>query len=603
VRKRWCTASGALRPTLGLVLSVALLFSASCGRKHEGRSGEQLASAGAGRIPALIIAVPWEPDHLLPPLARSAGAAALWPWIYPSLVRVETDSLTKGRFVPDLATGWQLDDDRKGIRFRLDSTRLWDDTTSVVPADVITSYRLFRDPAVSGGWARRLDEILSVEEPASAPGTILFRFRRSLSLARALQLASLPVISSSQWAQNAGRRPGIGEPGRIPRNAGPFLVEDWKPGESIRLARHPFAVPGRVPAADRILLRVAPLGRSRGIQVEEGSADVAIDLPVEEVKRLRETGKADLRLVRAGPVEVEALVWNLDHPIWGQWGLRRELIRSLNRERLRQAAAGGGEEDDTVLPATGIIEMDERGGLGKPSTSPGGSASPGGPGNPILAPVRDDSVMPAVRGDSVTVALPGDSTTPAVHGDTATPAGPGDAAMAQAPGDSAPRASFAAYGNPALEILYDVADPRRERIAIELALQIEGLGLPFRLVPAPVDECILRTESRGFDVFVTGFTVPAIPDVGEVWGSGGAYNYSGLRAGGVDSLIAVARSAAADTIPDIWARVERKAETQIPFLPVDRRIRIDLVGPGVVGYRPDPALPFGDLLRMRRDVE
>lgn|GEM_PF-4745769 len=532
-------SGGRSSPAFAFAILTALLVPLllSCARKGSEGGGTTPAEGSGAHPPMAVVAVPGEPDQLLPPLARSPASTALWTWIFPSLVRIEADSLMRGRFVGDLAASWQIDDDRRGIRFHLDTTRLWDDTTAVGVADVLTSYRLYRDPTIAGSWARRLDEIVSVEEPQSSPGTILFRFRRPLALARALQLASLPVISSAQWAQNVNRRPALGEPGRLPHAAGPFRVEEWKPGDSIRLARHPFPPAERVPRAERVLVRFAPGGRSRSIQVEQGIADVAIDIPPEEAQRLREEAAGGVRLARGGAVEVEALVWNCDHPMWGRWDLRRDVAAHLDATRLRRAASGP-TEDARDLEATGLFEA---------RVPPPNPASP----------------------DSAT--------------------------------DSIPSFSFGIYGNPTLEILYDTANPRRERIAVEIAVQLDRFGMPVRLTPAPGAECLARIDQRRFDAVVAGFAIPAIHDVGEVWGAGGILNVSGLRAAGVDSLIAVARSAAADTIPDAWDRVELSAHTQFPFIPIDRRVRIDAIGPAARGYHADPFDAYGDLLSLEHE--
>lgn len=538
-----------LIPLLLLAGVATLLISDGCGHKG-GRQAAEGEKGGAAAKPGILaIAAPTEPDHLLPPLSRSPAAAALWGWVYPALIRVEVDSTMRGRLVGDLATQWQLDPDRKGIRFYLATDRLWDDTTAVAPIDVVTSYRLFRDPAIGGGWARRLEEILSVEAIDASPSAVLFRFRRPLSQERALQLATLPLLSAAQWAKSAGLRPLLGEAGRIPRSAGPFRIDEWKQGDFIRLSRHPFPPPGRVPRADRVLIRFVPSGRGRMLQVGQGAVDAAIDIPPEEVQHLRDEGP-EVRISWSGPIEVEALVWNCDHPLWGRWDLRRDVSAHIDMARLRLAAAGEWEESP-ILEATGLLEG-----------------------------ARED-----------TTATPGSSDT------TATSASTQEGAPTT---DSLPDFSVAMYGNPSLEILYDAADPRRERIAVEIALQLDHFGVGTRLLPQSAAECAARIAGRRFDAVVIGYSIPAIRDVGEIWQTGGALNVAGLRAIGVDSLIALARSPAADSLPDVWDRVERRAHASFPFLPIDRRVRLDAIGPTVRGWRADPAEPYGDLLSLER---
>jgi ABC-type transport system substrate-binding protein len=579
----------------GLLIAFALILSLGCGREAKRKSTEAQGEGAAAKPPTLIVAVPYEPDQLLPPLSRSPASAALWGWVFPSLVRVEADSTMRGRFTGDLAASWQLDDDRKGIRFFLASDRLWDDTTAVGPSDVVTAYHLFVDPKIAGSWGRRLDEILSIEAPGANPGMVLFRFRHPIALARALQLATLPVISSAQWAKSVGLHPPLGTAGRIPRTAGPFRIDEWKPGDSIRLTRHPFPPAGRIPRAERVLIRFVPSGESRGLQVEHGAADIAIDIPSEEAKRLREE-EPQIRLERSGPIEVEALVWNLDHPIWGRWDLRRDVAMHLDMDRLRHAAAGDWE-DAPVLGATGIFEA-RKGTRAAPLRTVNSGAAVAASGSAALdsgaavvesEPTVADSQAATVR-SRVAAIEPVGSSEPSGSSKPSEPA--------PALADSLPAFSFAAYGNPPIEILYETANARRERIAVEVAVQLDRLGLSTRLSPQSAEECAARIRERRFEAVVTGYTIPAIHDVGEIWQSGGALNLAGLRAAGVDSLVALARSAAADTIPDAWDRVEQRVHTYYPFIPIDRRVRVDGVGPSALGWRADAYDPYGDLLSL-----
>ena len=509
-------------------LPLLALLTFSCSRP-EGADTERAAVGDVlgGRPQMPVVVVAHEPDHLAPPLARSAASAAIWPWILPSLVRADADSLGAGRFVGDLATAWEIEEGGRAARFFL-GNRMWEDTTQVGSDDVVTTYRLYRDPSIGGDWPAKLTEISSVE--ASADGIVLFKFRRPLSRERALQLASLPLIEAEQYRKTKDRRPALGEPDRPVHAAGPFRVEEWRPGESIRLARHPFPPEGRVPRAERILIRFAPGGRSRALQIEQGIADVAIDLPVEEIQRLREEGSDAVRIVRAGAVAVEALAFNLDHPTWGRWDLRHTAMLRMDPASLRRAAT---DHDAAGMadPCSGILGF------------------------------------------------------------------PPDSAASE-PGADSVGAPFAVLGSPSVEILYDAADPRAERIAVEAVLQFERLGAAARLRPLAARECAGRIAGRLFDVAVIEWSIPATGDIGEIWRTGGAANVTGLSDSRTDSLIASARAPAADTLSGAWERVDRRARSLAACVFIDRRARFDGLGPAAAGYRPAPAHAYGDLLAI-----
>lgn len=355
------------------------------------------------------------------------------------------------------------------------------------------------------------------------------RFRAPLATRRALQLASLPVLSKDQWTKNRDRKPLVGEPGRPTLAAGPFRVEEWKPGEFIRLVRHPYPPPGREPKAERILIRFAPQGVSRAMQVEGGIADLAVDLPVEEIRRIREEGEGGARIVRSGEVATDCLLWNLDHPLWGGLGPRVWLESRIDLGRLRRAAADG----DSTL---------EGGALDPLGTVPDSSAAM------IEAGARVDD--PAVWGSST------------------------------------------------LEILYDPVRPRMERMAIELLVQLDRIGIEATLAPHSAGECLARMRDRRYDAALVGLAIPALGDPGEYWGSRGAANLSGFSDAVVDSMIAAARAPAGDTLPDPALAIDARVRRLRGAVFIERRVRTDLVGPRLAGYRRDPLQPWGDLTRL-----
>jgi hypothetical protein len=163
-----------------------------------------------------------------------------------------------------------------------------------------------------------------------------------------------------------------------------------------------------------------------------------------------------------------------------------------------------------------------------------------------------------------------------------------------------PAPDLAYFGPPSLELLYNAGNMRCERMAIEIALQLDRLGTVCRLLPLSGEECASRIAQRRFQAALMEWSLPALEDIGEVYGSGGALNPAGFADASTDSLIALARSAAADTIPDAWTRVEKRAAAMLPYMFIGRRIRIDGLGPQLAGYRRDPAQPYGDLLTLER---
>ena len=64
---------------------------------------------------------------------------------YESLLSVHPNTL---EHIPQLATHWQISEDKKTYRFRLDPRARWGDGKEVVAADVVASYKLRMDPTL-----------------------------------------------------------------------------------------------------------------------------------------------------------------------------------------------------------------------------------------------------------------------------------------------------------------------------------------------------------------------------------------------------------------------------------------------------------------------
>jgi hypothetical protein len=563
------------------LLILAIGAHLGCARRSEQPESLGRGSRGsddAGGRAAFTVCVAEEPDQLVPPFARTEGSSAIWEWILPSLIRFDRDTTGNGRPSGDLAVSWQQEDGGRAMRFVLDGGRFWEDTTQVSAADVVTTYGLYRDPERGGGWASHLEEIASVE--GSGDGrSVLFRYRRPLSRDRALELAALPCISSKQWEAVRDRSPLLGEPERPVHAAGPFRIEEWRRGEFLRLAAHAFPPDDRVPRTQRIILRFVPSGIARGMQVEQGVADVAIDLPVEEVVRLRREAPGT-RVVRAGVCQVEALAWNLDDPIWGGFGIRNAGLRALDAGGLRRAASGS--LGSSALPCPGFLPIadttpEER--RTADSTAVDDRRDRSEPSGLLTA--ADSSSWSNAGGD----------------GSASADSGTGGFAI-----DSTPRVGLdlSSYGPPSLELLFDRANARRERVAVEILLQLRRSSVPVRLVPLSAAEVWSRIGERRFQAVLVGWWVPAAGAIGEIWGSRGSANVSGLSDPSADSLLSLARSPAADTMAGSWERLERRGRATLSYAFVERRVRYDGLAEGVTGYTPSPMRAYGDLVKVER---
>ena len=177
-----------------------------------------------------------------PPTIRTEGPASrlgflstIHGLVYETLLTWDT---SQDAFVPNLATHWQMLDDRMTFRFRIDENARWADGRPVTADDVVATIEDHyknpdrRDPSVSRFWnerveyARMLDR-LTVEVKSTEP---LWRNQISIALcmiypAAYIRMDGETYIQDWNW--------------RLPPGSGPYELrtEDIRKGRSITLRR------------------------------------------------------------------------------------------------------------------------------------------------------------------------------------------------------------------------------------------------------------------------------------------------------------------------------------------------------------------------------
>jgi microcin C transport system substrate-binding protein len=197
------------------------------------RVGDPLAPQGG----TLALAVDAWPSTVRP-LGRGSHTAAdqlVARLVYQSLLELDPVTLD---LVPQLATHWQIAEDGRTFRFRLDPRARWSDGAEVTAEDWVATWRLRADPSLDD--AADLASAATLNPPRAVSKYIVEVEAKEPGWRSLVSFALLPVLPSHEIAMLNGaafleRYPFEGPPG-----TGPYEVrsEELVPGDRIVLRRN-----------------------------------------------------------------------------------------------------------------------------------------------------------------------------------------------------------------------------------------------------------------------------------------------------------------------------------------------------------------------------
>lgn len=313
-------------------------------------SGEAPAGAG-GQI---VLIIPEEPTTL----NRYLGDAAI--------VRQVADATSGtgltyvdpgGQYQPALAAelpgpdNGGLSEDLLTVTWHLRPDLKWSDGEPITSEDIVHTWQTIANPdsgalAQTGGFA----EITSIETPDAVTAVVTYS-------------APYPDYLG-QFSAGIFPKHATGEPGDMlnwewntkPVGAGPFIVSEWRAGESITLDRNPNYYEAGKPSLDRIIFSIIPDEAAQEALMQQGDAHVQLWPGADqETYDSRMAGVAKQVLVPG--VWNLAIDFNLSAPGDGDAGPGKP-HPILGDLRVRQAMAYAVDYDtlvDDVLGDQGVI--------------------------------------------------------------------------------------------------------------------------------------------------------------------------------------------------------------------------------------------------------
>lgn len=316
-----------------LMVLLALVLSA-CGG---GSIPATEASSSAGGGGTVVLVIPEEPAGL----NRYLADAAIVYQVSDATVIGLTTPNEKGEYAPRLAAELPtISDDHKTVTWKLREGLKWSDGQPLTSDDVKFTWEAVSNPT-SGAYnaTAGFNLIESIDTPDAVTAVVHYKepyvgYLGQFAAAVLPRHATGKPEEMTKWDYNMK-----------PVAAGPFMVSDWRSGESITMQRNPNYYEAGKPHLDTLVFRIVPEAASQTALMKQGEAQVHL-WPGED--------KKDYDAVMAGTSEQVLVpgIWNMaidfnlskpgdkdpsasaPHPILGDIRVRQAISYAIDYDTL-----------------------------------------------------------------------------------------------------------------------------------------------------------------------------------------------------------------------------------------------------------------------------
>ena len=263
-----------------------------------------------------------------PPIQAESFTLDLNSNVFEGLVRFGSDMNPEAA----IAESWENLDDytwsfhlRKGMRFS--------DGTPVRAEDVVSSLETaLKRPFVTAGFLLPIQSLHTV-------GSDRVEIRTHYPFP--MLLSHLPIgFILPKDALQKNPIPAVG--------TGPYSIERWDRGSQLILTKNRY-FRGPVPAFSRVRFVIEPDANKRIEALLSGKAQIADNIPLEQIDRLQSNRK--IKLVSRAGTRVLFLTFRMDRPPFSDIRLRKAIELTIDREELvRRALHGKAEVASQLVP-------------------------------------------------------------------------------------------------------------------------------------------------------------------------------------------------------------------------------------------------------------
>lgn len=238
------------------------------------------AGAAEGDADTLVIGMAADPITLDPNATRDTTSNMYYGNMFEGLYDLDADGAPQ----PSLAVSYSQVDDLTW-EFKLREGVTFHDGTPFDAEAVKFTFDRTMAPDFQTGWRSFIDPVESVE--VVDPLTIRIHTKTPFPTLLA-QLSYLPIVSPTA-VQTLGEE----EFGKAPVGTGPYTFTEWVPGT--RLVMDAYEGYWRdPPAIKQVILRPIPELSTRISELETGGVDIILQVPPDQVQRLREDDSIEI---------------------------------------------------------------------------------------------------------------------------------------------------------------------------------------------------------------------------------------------------------------------------------------------------------------------
>ena len=297
--------------------------------------GRAAAEASIGATPkrggVLKFARNFEPVTLGPFGAADNGTIWTIMMIYDQLVEYAPGKLDPA---PGLAKSWEFSNGGKTIVFHLRDAK-FSNGSPVTADDVVFSLNRFKDPKVNNLLPFLATSIASVTAPNSK--TVVMKLKRPDGAI----LSNLSVFPASITPKAVVTKMGDKAFALNPVGSGPFVVDEWKRGQHLKMSRNQHYWRSGQPYLDGVEFDYITNDNTRILSLQSGQVDVAESIPFSQVDSLN---KGSTRVEIAPLASIDAIWLNNTHKPFDDKLVRQALNYATDKDAINRVVYFGHAE-------------------------------------------------------------------------------------------------------------------------------------------------------------------------------------------------------------------------------------------------------------------
>lgn len=244
---------------------------------------------------------------------------------------------------PDLATSWQVGDDKRSVTFKLRQGVRFHNGRPFSARDVVATFERAMDPRTGQNLVTLTSGQGMKGVRATDDSTVVFEYEwQTPNILDSIQ--EIDIMAPEAFGQL--RQTTIG--------TGPFKVMEWVPNDHVTFQKHDAYWRPGLPLLDRVILRPYNNPDAMVTALQTGTIDAAVGIPYPQATRLRELRNLVLRSDQTGAL-MNLFYVNPQREPFTNKTLRQAMQYALDRQTiLRTVFAGFGEVRVAPFPPNSI---------------------------------------------------------------------------------------------------------------------------------------------------------------------------------------------------------------------------------------------------------